>query len=299
MESTMKRIVLFLATNIAIVLVLGISLRLLGFESILDQQGVDLDINSLLIFAAVFGFGGSFISLAMSKWTAKRFTGAQVIESPRNSTEQWLVSTVQRQAQQAGIGMPEVAIYDAPDVNAFATGMSRNNALVAVSTGLLNSMSQDEAEAVLGHEVSHVANGDMVTLALIQGVVNTFVIFLSRVIGHVVDRVVFKVERGHGPAFWITAIIAEIVLGILASIIVMWFSRQREFRADSGGAHLAGREKMIAALERLKASVNQPHLPDQLAAFGINGGLGAGLKRLFMSHPPLEERIAALKQSIS
>jgi len=295
----MKRIVLFLATNIAIVLVLGISLRLLGFESILDQQGVDLDINSLLIFAAVFGFGGSFISLAMSKWTAKRFTGAQVIESPRNSTEQWLVSTVQRQAQQAGIGMPEVAIYDAPDVNAFATGMSRNNALVAVSTGLLNSMSQDEAEAVLGHEVSHVANGDMVTLALIQGVVNTFVIFLSRVIGHVVDRVVFKVERGHGPAFWITAIIAEIVLGILASIIVMWFSRQREFRADSGGAHLAGREKMIAALERLKASVNQPHLPDQLAAFGINGGLGAGLKRLFMSHPPLEERIAALKQSIS
>jgi len=295
----MKRIVLFLATNIAIVLVLGISLRLLGFESILDQQGVDLDINSLLIFAAVFGFGGSFISLAISKWTAKRFTGAQVIETPRNSTEQWLVSTVQRQAQQAGIGMPEVAIYNAPDVNAFATGMSRNNALVAVSTGLLNSMSQDEAEAVLGHEVSHVANGDMVTLALIQGVVNTFVIFLSRVIGHVVDRVVFKVERGHGPAFWITAIIAEIVLGILASIIVMWFSRQREFRADSGGAHLAGREKMIAALERLKASVNQPHLPDQLAAFGINGGLGSGLKRLFMSHPPLDERIAALKQSIS
>lgn len=295
----MKRIVLFLATNIAIVLVLGISLRLLGFESILDQQGVDLDINSLLIFAAVFGFGGSFISLAISKWTAKRFTGAQVIETPRNSTEQWLVSTVQRQAQLAGIGMPEVAIYDAPDVNAFATGMSRNNALVAVSTGLLNSMTQDEAEAVLGHEVSHVANGDMVTLALIQGVVNTFVIFLSRVIGHVVDRVIFKVERGHGPAFWITAIIAEIVLGILASIIVMWFSRQREFRADSGGAHLAGREKMIAALERLKASVNQPHLPDQLAAFGINGGLGSGIKRLFMSHPPLDERIAALKQSMS
>jgi heat shock protein HtpX len=295
----MKRIVLFLATNIAIVLVLGISLRLLGFESILDQQGVDLDINSLLIFAAVFGFGGSFISLAISKWTAKRFTGAQVIETPRNSTEQWLVTTVQRQAQLAGIGMPEVAIYDAPDVNAFATGMSRNNALVAVSTGLLNSMTQDEAEAVLGHEVSHVANGDMVTLALIQGVVNTFVIFLSRVIGHVVDRVIFKVERGHGPAFWITAIIAEIVLGILASIIVMWFSRQREFRADSGGAHLAGREKMIAALERLKASVNQPHLPDQLAAFGINGGLGSGIKRLFMSHPPLDERIAALKQSMS
>ncbi|KPJ95698.1 MAG: heat-shock protein HtpX [Gammaproteobacteria bacterium SG8_15] len=295
----MKRVVLFLATNIAIVLVLGISLRLLGFEGILDQQGIDLDINSLLVFAAVFGFGGSFISLAISKWTAKRFTGAQVIETPRNSTEQWLVTTVQRQAQLAGIGMPEVAIYDAPDVNAFATGMSRNNALVAVSTGLLNAMTQDEAEAVLAHEVSHVANGDMVTLALIQGVVNTFVIFLSRVIGHVVDRVVFKVERGHGPAFWITAIIAEIILGILASIIVMWFSRQREFRADSGGAHLAGREKMIAALERLKGSVNQPHLPDQLAAFGINGGLGSGIKRLFMSHPPLDERIAALKQSIS
>ncbi|WP_455201179.1 protease HtpX, partial [Kaarinaea lacus] len=259
----------------------------------------DLDINSLLIFAAVFGFGGSFISLAISKWTAKRFTGARVIESPANSTEQWLVSTVNRQAQLAGIGMPEVAIYDAPDVNAFATGMSRNNALVAVSTGLLRHMTQEEAEAVLGHEVSHVANGDMVTLALIQGVVNTFVIFLSRVIGHVVDRVVFKVERGHGPAFWITAIIAEIVLGILASMIVMWFSRRREFRADAGGAHLASREKMIAALERLKGSVNQPHLPDQLAAFGISGGLGSGIKRLFMSHPPLDERIAALKQSIS
>ncbi len=295
----MKRIVLFLATNIAIVLVLGISLRLLGFEGILDQQGIDLNINALLVFAAVFGFGGSFISLAISKWTAKRFTGAQVIETPRNSTEQWLVTTVQRQAQSAGIGMPEVAIYDSPDVNAFATGMSRNNALVAVSTGLMNAMSQDEAEAVLAHEVSHVANGDMVTLALIQGVVNTFVIFLSRVIGHVVDRVIFKVERGHGPAFWITAIIAEIVLGILASIIVMWFSRQREFRADAGGAHLAGRMKMIAALERLKRSVNQPHLPDQLAAFGINGGLGSGIKRLFMSHPPLDERIDALKSSIS
>jgi len=295
----MKRIVLFLATNIAIVLVLGITLRLLGFESILDQQGIDLNINSLLLFAAVFGFGGSFLSLALSKWTAKRFTGARVIETPGNSSEQWLFSTVRRQAELAGIGMPEVAIYDSPDVNAFATGMSRNNALVAVSTGLLNHMTQEEAEAVLGHEVSHVANGDMVTLALIQGVVNTFVIFLSRVIGHVVDRVVFKVERGHGPAFWITAIIAEIVLGILASIIVMWFSRQREFRADAGGAHLAGRQKMIAALERLKASVAQPHLPDQLAAFGINGGLGSGIKRLFMSHPPLDERIAALKQSIS
>ena len=293
----MKRVFLFLATNLAIVMVLGISMRLLGFEGILDQQGIDLDLNSLLIFAAVFGFGGSFISLMLSKWTAKRFTGAQVIETPQNAVEHWLVDTVRRQAEKAGIGTPEVAIYDAPDVNAFATGMSRNNALVAVSSGLLNAMTQDEAEAVLGHEVSHVANGDMITLALIQGVVNTFVIFLSRVIGHVIDRVVFKNERGHGPAFWITAIIAELVLGILASIIVMWFSRQREFRADAGSAQLEGREKMIAALEKLKASVNQPHFPDQLAAFGISGVRGEGIKRLFMSHPPLDERIAALKNS--
>jgi heat shock protein HtpX len=292
----MKRIFLYLATNLAIVVVLGITLRLLGFERFLDEQGVGLDINSLLLFAAVFGFGGSFISLAISKWSAKRFTGAQVIETPRNASEQWLLATVRRQAEAAGIGMPEVAIYNAPDVNAFATGMSRNNALVAVSTGLLQSMTQDEAEAVLGHEISHVANGDMVTLALIQGVVNTFVIFLSRVIGHVVDRVVFKVERGHGPAFWITAIIAEIVLGILASIIVMWFSRRREFRADAGGARLAGTGKMIAALQRLKRASGQPQLPDQLAAFGINGGIGAGIKRLFMTHPPLDERIAALQQ---
>lgn len=292
----MKRVALFLITNFAIIVVLSISLRLLGVESILDQQGMGLDLNSLLIFASVFGFAGSFISLAMSKWTAKRFTGARVIESPRTSTEQWLVSTVRRQAQQAGIGMPEVAIYDAPDVNAFATGMSRNNALVAVSTGLLQTLRQEEAEAVLGHEVSHVANGDMVTLALIQGIVNTFVIFMSRVIGHVVDRTIFKVERGHGPAFWITTIIAELVLGILASIIVMWFSRQREFRADAGGARLSGRQNMIAALQRLKASVQQPHLPDQMAAFGINGGLGGGIRRLFMTHPPLDERIARLQQ---
>jgi heat shock protein HtpX len=291
----MKRIGLFLATNLAIIIVLSITLRLLGVERILDEQGVGLDINSLLIFAAVFGFGGSFISLTISKWTAKHMTGAKVIEQPSNNTEQWLVTTVQRLASQAGIGMPEVAIYDAPDVNAFATGMNRNNALVAVSTGLLRAMSSDEAEAVLAHEVSHVANGDMVTLALIQGVVNTFVIFLSRVIGHTVDRVVFKNERGHGPAFWITTIIAELVLGILASIIVMWFSRQREFRADAGGASLAGRQKMINALQRLQASVGQPHLPDQLAAFGISGAIGQGLQRLFMSHPPLTERIAALQ----
>ena len=291
----MKRIFLFLATNLAIVVVLSITLRLLGVERILDEQGIGLDLNALLIFSAVFGFGGSLISLAMSKWTAKRFTGAQVIDNPRNAHENWLLSTVQRQANAAGIGMPEVAIYDAPDINAFATGMSKNNALVAVSTGLLNTMSQDEAEAVLAHEVSHVANGDMVTLALIQGVVNTFVIFLSRVIGHLIDRTVFKTERGHGPAFWITAIIAELVLGFLASIIVMWFSRRREFRADAGGASLAGRHKMIAALRRLQATVGQPHLPDQLSAFGISGSIGTGIKRLFMSHPPLEERIAALE----
>lgn len=290
----MKRILLFLATNLAIVVVLSITLRILGVERILDAQGVGLDLNALLIFAAVFGFGGSFMSLAMSKWTAKRFTGAQVIEVPRNAQEHWLVTTVKRQAAQAGIDMPEVAIYDAPDINAFATGMSKNNALVAVSTGLLHAMNQDEAEAVLAHEVSHIANGDMVTLALIQGVVNTFVIFLSRVVGHTIDRVVFKNEEGHGPAYWITAIIAEIVLGVLASIIVMWFSRQREFRADAGGASLAGKDKMIAALRRLQQAHEQAHLPQQLAAFGISGG-NNGLMRLFMSHPPLEERIAALE----
>ena len=289
----MKRIVLFLATNFAILIVLSISARVLGVDRFFTTNGLNL--NLLLGFAAVIGFGGSFISLAISKWMAKMSTGAQVIVQPRNAEEQWLVDTVRRQAHQAGIGMPEVAIYNAPDMNAFATGMSRNNALVAVSTGLLHNMGQDEVEAVLAHEVSHVANGDMVTLTLIQGVVNTFVIFLSRVIGHTVDRVVFKNERGHGPAFWIATIVAELVLGILASIIVMWFSRQREFRADAGGARLAGTGKMIAALERLKQGVNQPHLPDQLAAFGIAGGIGHGLKRLFLSHPPLDERIDALK----
>ena len=292
----MKRIFLFLATNLAIIVVLSISLSLFGFEGFLDQQGINLNLESLLIFAAVFGMGGSFMSLLLSKWTAKRFTGAQVITQPATNQERWLVDTVQRQAQKAGIGMPEVAIYPGAEINAFATGASRNKALVAVSAGLLNAMSQDEAEAVLAHEVSHVANGDMITLALIQGVVNTFVIFLSRVIGHMVDRVVFKNERGHGIAFWVTSIFAEIVLGILASAIVMWFSRQREFRADAGGADLAGRQKMIAALERLHQHSRQATpLPDQLAAFGIAGGIGSGMKRLFMSHPPLEERIAALK----
>jgi heat shock protein HtpX len=287
----MKRVLLFLGTNLAIILVLNVSMRLLGIEPYLNEQGLNL--TSLMIFAAAFGMGGAFISLAMSKWTAKRFTGARVIEQPANRTQAWLLETVQRQAREAGIAMPEVAIFESPQVNAFATGMNRNKALVAVSSGLIRSMRMEEAEAVLGHEISHVANGDMVTLALIQGVVNTFVIFLSRVVGQVVDRVVFKNERGHGPAFWITTIVAELVLGVLASIIVMWFSRQREFRADEGGARLASREKMIAALERLKAGTDA-ELPDQLAAFGISGHRGEGLKRLFLSHPPLDERIAHL-----
>jgi heat shock protein HtpX len=291
----MKRVMLFIATNLAIIVVLSFTFRLLGFERILDAQGVNLDLNALLVFAALFGFSGSLLSLAISKWTAKRMTRAQVIEQPRNNTEQWLLDTVRRQAQMAGIGMPEVAIYDSPDINAFATGARRDHALVAVSSGLLNAMQRDEAEAVLGHEISHVANGDMITLALIQGVVNTFVIFLSRVIGHVVDRVVFKVERGHGPAFWITVVISELVLGILASLIVRWFSRQREFRADAGGAALTRPQQMIAALERLKLTAGQPHLPDQMAAFGISGKVAGGLARLLMTHPPLEERIAALR----
>jgi heat shock protein HtpX len=289
-----KRVFLFLVTNLAVVVVLGIVLRLLGVDRILAEGG-GLNYNALLVFASVFGFGGAFISLAMSKWSAKRMTGAMVIEQPANEVERWLVETVRRQSQMAGIGMPEVAIYDAPDVNAFATGMSKNNALVAVSTGLLQKMTRDEAEAVLGHEVAHVANGDMVTLALIQGIVNTFVIFAARVVGSLVDRTVFKNENGHGPAFWIVSIVAEIVFGILASVIVMYFSRQREFRADRGGAQFAGRDKMIAALQRLKAAYEQPHLPDQMAAFGISGNVGGGIKRLFMSHPPLDERIAALQ----
>jgi len=292
----MKRILLFVATNIAVLFVLSISasilLRVLGIQ---EMPG-GLNLQALVIFAAVIGFGGSFISLAMSKWMAKRATGATVIEQPRNSTEQWLIETVRRQAKQAGIGMPEVAVYEAPDVNAFATGMSRDSALVAVSTGLLNSMDKDEAEAVLGHEITHVSNGDMVTLALIQGVLNTFVIVLSRVVGYFVDRVILKNERGAGIGFFVSSMVAQIVLGILASMIVMWFSRQREFRADAGGAKLAGRDKMIAALNRLKAMHEPAQLPDQMAAFGISGAPAGGFKRLFMSHPPLDERITALQQ---
>ncbi len=291
-----KRVFLFVAVNIAVLVVLSITFSMLGIRGLLDTQGVDLNMQALWIYALVLGMSGSLISLAISKWTAKRLTGAQVITQPSNSAEQWLVETVRQQAKASGIGMPEVAIYDAPDPNAFATGARRNNALVAVSTGLLQRMKRDEVEAVLAHEVSHVANGDMITLALVQGVVNTFVIVLSRVIGHVVDRVVFKTERGHGPGFWIVTILAQIVLGILASTIVFWFSRQREFRADAGGARLAGRNKMIGALEALQASVAQPHLPDQMASFGISGGTRGGLARLFTTHPPLDERIEALKR---
>jgi heat shock protein HtpX len=289
----MKRVFLFLATNLAVVLVLSVTLRLLGVDRILDEQGTGLNLTNLLIFSAVFGFAGSFISLAISKWSAKRSMGVRVIDQPRNAHETWLVETVRRQAQAAGIGMPEVGIFDSPEVNAFATGARRDNALVAVSSGLLNAMSRTEAEAVLAHEVSHVANGDMVTLTLIQGVVNTFVIFISRVVGYVIDRMIFKTERGHGPGYWITVIVAEIVLGILATMIVMWFSRYREFRADAGGAHLAGRSQMIAALERLRMQ-QAGALPDKMAAFGISGGGRNSFTRLFMSHPPLEERIAAL-----
>jgi heat shock protein HtpX len=287
----MKRIFLFVVTNLAVLVVLSIVMKLLGLERALDGTGFNT--GAMLIMASVLGFGGAFISLAMSKWIAKRSTGAHVIDVPRDMTERWLVDTVQRQAREAGIGMPEVAIYDAPDVNAFATGMNRDNALVAVSTGLLQRMSREEAEAVLGHEVSHIANGDMVTLTLIQGVVNTFVFFLARVIGYVVDRVVLKNERGYGIGYFVTTFVAEMLLGILATMIVLWFSRQREFRADSGGAKLAGREKMISALQRLQSVHEESTLPAQMKAFGIRGGGPMG--RLFMSHPPLEERIEALR----
>ena len=291
----MKRILLFIATNIAVIVLLNITLRLLGVDRMLNAQG-GMGFTGLLIFAAVIGFGGAFFSLAISKWSAKTMTGARVIDRPSTGTEQWLVQTVQQQAQAAGIGMPEVAIFDSPEPNAFATGPTRNNSLVAVSTGLFRHMSRQEIEAVLGHEVSHVANGDMVTMTLLQGVVNTFVVFLARVIGNLVDRTVLRNEEGHGVGYFITTLVAEIVLGILASIIVAWFSRQREYRADAGGARLAGRSSMIAALERLRQAHEESHLPDQLAAFGISGRAGR-FGQLFISHPPLEERIRALQQS--
>jgi heat shock protein HtpX len=290
----MKRIFLFILTNIAVLLVINITLRLLGVDRVLDQSG-GINFTALMVMSAVIGFSGSIISLLMSKWMAKRSVGAQVIENPQDPTERWLVETVKRQAQAAGIGMPEVAIYDAPDVNAFATGWNRNAALVAVSTGLLHSMSRDEAEAVLGHEISHVANGDMVTLALIQGVVNTFVVFFSKIIGILVDRVLLKNDGRNGPGIgaFVAEIAAQIVLGILASMIVMWFSRQREFRADAGGANLAGRQKMISALERLKLNHEQAAMPQNMAAMAISSQ--GGFSRLFMTHPPLEERIEALR----
>jgi heat shock protein HtpX len=292
-----KRIFLFLVTNIAVLVVLSIAARLLGVDRFLTDQGLQL--GPLLGFCAVFGMGGAFISLAMSKWMAKRATGARVISQPRGDDEAWLLQTVAHQAQAAGIGMPEVAIFEASDPNAFATGARRDSALVAVSTGLLQRMNRDEVEAVLAHEMSHVANGDMVTLTLIQGVVNTFVLFLSRLVGYWVDRVVLRNERddgGHGIGFFVTTMVAQVLFGILASIIVMWFSRQREFRADAGGARLAGREKMIAALERLGAQRDAQPLPDAMAAFGVSGRT-TGISRLFMTHPPLAERIEALRHS--
>jgi len=292
----MRRIIYFLFTNFAILMVLSTAMRVLGVEPYLTAYG--LNYRSLLIFAIVFGMGGSFISLALSKWTAKRMSGAEVIQEPANDTERWLVRTVSELAAKENIGMPEVAIFPSEDMNAFATGMSRNKALVAVSAGLLRKMDREQVKAVLAHEVAHAANGDMITLALIQGVVNTFVLFLSRVIGHTIDRVVFKNERGRGPAFWITTIIAEIVLAILASIIVFYFSRKREYRADTGAAALVGKKPMIGALEALKASVRQPHLPDKLAAFGISGTKRTGLKALFSTHPDLEDRVAALEMSV-
>jgi heat shock protein HtpX len=288
----MKRIALFLLTNIAVVLVLGVVCSLLGVDRFLTAKGLNLPM--LLAFSAVIGFGGSFLSLAMSKWMAKMSTGAQVITQPRNAAESWLLSTVERQARAAGIGMPEVAVFDAPEPNAFATGMTRNSSLVAVSTGLMQTMNQDEVEAVLGHEISHIANGDMVTLTLVQGVVNTFVIFLSRVVGYFVDSWLNRGsdrEGGVGIGYYITSIIAQILFGFLASMIVAWFSRQREFRADAGGAHLAGKRKMISALEKLKLGHEQSSLPQNMVASGISGGMMS----LFATHPPLEVRIAALQ----
>jgi heat shock protein HtpX len=289
----MKRVSLLILTNIAIMVVLSVVVYLFGLDKYLGRSG---GLEGLLLVSAILGFGGAFISLAISKWMAKRSMGVRVITQPANAEEEWLVRTVKAQADQAGIGMPEVGIFDSPQPNAFATGARKDSALVAVSTGLLRNMRRNEVEAVLGHEVAHVANGDMVTLTLIQGVVNTFVFFLSRVIGNIVDKVLLRNERGPGIGYMVTVIISQIVLGILANIIVAWFSRQREFRADRGGASVAGTGNMVAALERLKMASNEP-LPAQLAAFGIKGGAGAGLKRLFMSHPPLEERIAALQNA--
>jgi heat shock protein HtpX len=291
----MQRIFLFLLTNIAIMVILSITLRILGVESLLMQNGSDLNINALVIFSGVFGFGGAFISLAISKWMAKRMTGATVISSPKNNMEKWLIKTVKNQSEIVGIKMPEVAIFPSNQMNAFATGATKNNALVAVSQGLLDNMTQGEIEAVVGHEMSHVANGDMVTLTLIQGVVNTFVIFFSRVIGHVVDRVILKNQRGYGIGYFVTTIFAQVILSILASIIVMYFSRKREYIADTGGADLAGHQNMINALKRLGKKEPEP-LPEQLAAFGIGEKPKSNRSQLWSSHPPLEDRIKALEK---
>ena len=289
----MKRIFLFLVTNLAVMLVIGVIFNLLGLHSSLAANGVDLDWKKLLVMSAIIGSSGSVISLLMSKWSAKRGMGVVVIEHPQNQTEQWLMEIVARQSQLAGIGMPEVGIFESPEPNAFATGASRDNALVAVSTGLLHAMNADEIEAVVGHEISHVANGDMITMALMQGVVNTFVYFFATIIGHFVDKVILKNEEsGYGWAYYVTQMVAQIALGILASMLTMWFSRYREFRADEGGANLAGREKMISALQALQRVHEPTELPGQLAAFGISG---SGSMKLFMTHPPLEERIAALQ----
>ena len=288
----MMRIMLFLATNVAIMLVISIVFSLFGLSSILDAQGINLDLNSLLLMSAVIGMTGSFISLALSKWTAKQMMGVKIIEQSRNREEQWLLDVVAKQAQLTGIGRPEVGIFESPESNAFATGMNQNNALLVVSSGLLNRMNQDEVEAVIGHEMTHIANGDMVTMALMQGVLNTFVYFFASIIGHIVDRVILQNERDHGIGYFITQMLAQIALGFLASMLVMWFSRYREFKADAGGANLAGKDNMIAALRALGREYNAQDLPGQLAAFGING---SEVKSLFMSHPPLEERIAALE----
>ena len=290
----MKRILLFLVTNLAVVLVLSVAMKVLRIDQYIAAQGGSA--FGLLVFAAVFGFGGALISLAMSKWSAKRMMGVRLIDQPRDNVERWLVDTVRRQAQEAGIGMPEVGIFDSPEPNAFATGANKNKALVAVSTGLLQRMRKEEVEAVLGHEVGHVANGDMVTLTLIQGVVNTFVIFLARIIGNFVDKAIFKNENGGGIGYFVVVIVCEILLGILASVIVMWFSRKREFRADAAGALLASPQAMVGALEALKRAHQPEGLPQQMAAFGINAGVPSGIKRFFMSHPPLDERIDALKR---
>ena len=291
----MQRILLFLLTNIAIMVILSITLRILGVDSLLMQNGSSLNINALVIFSGVFGFGGAFISLGISKWMAKRMTGAKVISSPSNKIEKWLIEIVEKQSSIVGIKMPEVAIFPSNQMNAFATGASKNNALVAISQGLLDNMTKGEIEAVVGHEMSHVANGDMVTLTLIQGVVNTFVIFFSRVIGHIVDRVILKNQRGYGIGYFVTTIFAQVILSILASIIVMYFSRKREYVADTGGADLAGHQNMINALKRLGQKEPEA-LPEQLAAFGIGEKPKSNRSQLWSSHPPIENRIKALEK---